>query len=112
MNESMKFLLDELAVARLGCPDLIASLVAITDLACVNDCGGAVAARKLLLGLYDPRQHLFELTELQRLDGPMFEHAMNCIRLRVEHRIEPHELFAQGSEIFEGLRNTENECGE
>lgn len=110
MKESEKFQLDEIAVARFGFPDIVASLVELVRLASSGDSGGECAARKLLLGLYDGSKYPFDLSELQRLDDEYFEDAMNCIRLRVRHRIEPHEFFINGSAIFKRLTGSGNTC--
>jgi len=41
-----------------------------------------------------------DLTELGRLDSELFEDALNVIRLRVEHGIEPQELYNNGGALF------------
>ena len=64
---------------------------------------GAWPAAMVLLSAHN--SHLFKLpiTALCGLDDLHFKAAMQVIAGRVELRIEPHELFPNGSDVFKAL---------
>lgn len=68
-----------------------------------GDTGGSPVAAKVLLSAYNGNLFKFGISELCYLDNFHFEAAMNVIAGRVELRLEPHELFTNGTEIFQAL---------
>lgn len=68
-----------------------------------GDTGGSPVAARVLLSAYNGHLFKFGVSELCHLDATHFEAAMNVIAGRVELRLEPHELFTNGSEIFQAL---------
>lgn len=59
----------------------------------LGDTGGAEAAAQVLLSCYDGGTYHLCVRDLCVLDERLYQAAMLIIRLRVEHGIEPHELF-------------------
>ncbi|MBO9493828.1 hypothetical protein J7438_06980 [Thalassotalea sp. G20_0] len=59
----------------------------------LSDTGGAEAAAQVLLSCHDGGTYHLCVRDLCVLDDRLYQAAMLIIRLRVEHGIEPHELF-------------------
>lgn len=64
--------------------------------------GGRVCAT-LLASLYNGDRVKFDASDLRRLDGELFEHALNTIRLCYELNREPHTFFDDGGRLFEQM---------
>ena len=111
----MKVQQDEMFVARVGKPELVASLHRLVELAALSDTGQASVAAKVVLGTYNGDAFPLDLTEIGRLDTALFEDAINVIRLRVQHHVEPHNFYVDGDALFQemidvwGLRPEEDQ---
>lgn len=68
-----------------------------------GDTGGSEVAAMVLLSAYNGRTFKLGVSELCRLDDIHYEAAMDVIAGRVELRLEPHQVFVNGTEIFEAL---------
>lgn len=58
-----------------------------------HDNGGATVCARLLLGLYNGRRFLFDLTDLRLLDDAHLEAALTVLRMDARPAREVHELL-------------------
>lgn len=68
----------------------------------IGTSGGRVCAT-LLASLYNGERVKFAVSDLRRLDEPLFEHALNTMRLCYELSAEPHTFFDDGGRLFEEM---------
>lgn len=101
-ENSNALVLNEVLAAKYD-GDQVASLQRLVELAATSSCRGANVAAQLLLGLYDGSVYPFDLTELSLLDDELFEDALNALRLRMRHSVEPHLFFANGGALFNSI---------
>lgn len=66
-------------------------------------CGGSHPAAGVLLATYNASSYPLDVTSLCVLDDEYLTAAMDVIMLRVNHRMEPHEVMPNGSAVFEKL---------
>jgi len=84
--------------------DCVKSIEALFDTARrhMGTSGGRVCAT-LLASLYNGDRVKMDVSDLKRLDAPLFEHALNTIRLCAETNTEPHQFFENGGTHFEQM---------
>ena len=64
--------------------------------------GGRVCAT-LLASMYNGFRVKFDASDFRSLDSTLFEHAINAIRLCQTTRMEPHQFFKNGGQLFEQM---------
>ena len=107
-TDPVKVTLNQKFVSENGCPATAEMFERLAKLAAHSDTGGASVAAQLLLALYDGAEYPFDLTELCRLDSGLLSDALNAIEFRVRERIEPHEFFQNGGQLFQQIAKTWN----
>ena len=75
----------------------------LADYALNQGGSGAYAAAQVLLSAYNGNTYQVSLVDLCSLDQRGYEAAIAVIRGRVETFREPHEVIANGHEVFEKL---------
>lgn len=68
-----------------------------------GDTGGSRVAAQVLLSAYNGGDYQLNIVDLCNLDRGYYQAALAVIRGRVELGIEPHNLLANGDEVFREL---------
>jgi hypothetical protein len=79
--------------------DAIMKLVPLAQ----GDTGGSRVAAQVLLSAYNGDDFQLDIVDLCNLDREHYQAALAVIRGRVELRIEPHNLLANGDQVFREL---------
>jgi hypothetical protein len=68
-----------------------------------GDTSGSRVAAQVLLSAYDGASFQLNIVDLGYLDEKHYCAALDVIRGRTEHRVEPHTLIPNGGKIFPSI---------
>lgn len=94
-----QFLRSQLSVTEVDYEEAVLILVDIAQ----TDTGGAMVAAQVLLSLYNGSNWHVDLTDLAGLDYKILSAALIAIRGRIFVAEEPHNVIANGKQIFSNL---------